>query len=244
VTGPTDRPVVVSPHLDDAVLSCGGLLAGSPGHVVTVFCGVPPEGLAAPMWDQLTGARDPAARMCDRLAEDDAALAALGATTDRLGLLDEQYRSEPVTVDAVAAALGPALSGVTVLHVPSAVGGHPDHVLTRDASLASAPPSAEVWLYADLPYSLAFGWPAWVDGREPDPLLDPTPWLADELAAAGVDVDARSAVVRALSDGEAARKRAAVSAYASQLPALDALCGARLTDPVASRFELAWRLRL
>jgi len=34
--------LVVSPHLDDAVLSCGRLLAGRPGSVVaTVFAGVP-----------------------------------------------------------------------------------------------------------------------------------------------------------------------------------------------------------
>jgi len=224
------------------VLSCGGLLAGTAGHVVTVFCGVPPDGTTAPMWDQLTGATDPAARMHDRLAEDDAAMELLDTTTTRLGLLDGQYRSGPVAVDEVAAALAPLLNGAAEVHLPSAIGGHPDHVTTRDATLAALPQGTDAWLYADLPYALAFGWPSWVDGRDPDPLLDPTPWLANELASAGLDLDVLAAVPRVLSDAQATRKRTAVSAYASQLPALDALCGGRLTDPGTSRYELEWRV--
>jgi LmbE family N-acetylglucosaminyl deacetylase len=236
------RVVVVSPHLDDAVLSCGGLLASTPGHVVTVYCAVPPAGLAAPMWDRMTGAIDPVARMHDRLAEDDAALATLGATTTRVGLLDEQYRSEPLPPDAVPAALGPLLAGAAQVHVPAAMGSHPDHVATRDGALAAAPASAEVWLYADLPYALAFGWPSWVDGRDPQPMLDPSPWLEDELAGAGLDPAGLTAVVRELSAEAAARKRRAMSSYVSQLPALETLSGGRLTHPHASRFELAWRV--
>jgi LmbE family N-acetylglucosaminyl deacetylase len=237
------RVVVVSAHLDDAVLSCGGLLATTPGHVVTVFTGLPREGTPAPMWDRLTGAGDPVARMRDRLAEDDAALAVLGATTDRIGLLDEQYRHGPAEWSSISGALLPLLADAAEVHVPAALGGHADHLATRDAALAAAGPATTVLLYADLPYALAFGWPSWVDGRERDPLLDPSHWLTGELADSGLDPALLTPVPRALSDEAVTRKRAAVSAYASQLPALDTLAGGRLTDDHAARFELSWRLR-
>lgn len=241
-SGGAPRAVVVSPHLDDAVLSCGGLLAEVTGHVITVFCGVPPAGTAAPMWDLLTGATDSVRRMHERLAEDDRALAVLGTTTERLGLLDGQYRSGPVAHGELVARLRPLLAGATEVHVPAAIGSHPDHVATREAALAAADAAADVLLYADLPYALSFGWPSWVDGRRPEPLLDPGQWLAGELAGAGVDLATLTAVPRALTEAATARKRAAVAAYASQLPALDALAGGRLTEDHASRFELAWRV--
>ena len=59
VTTPDEmrRIVVVSPHLDDAVLGCSYLLAAHPGAtVVTVFAGRPPE-YPSPMerWDAICG---------------------------------------------------------------------------------------------------------------------------------------------------------------------------------------------
>jgi LmbE family N-acetylglucosaminyl deacetylase len=43
--GPFQRLLVVSPHCDDAVLSCGSLLETHPGSaVVTVFAGTQPAG--------------------------------------------------------------------------------------------------------------------------------------------------------------------------------------------------------
>jgi LmbE family N-acetylglucosaminyl deacetylase len=179
--------------------------------------------------------------MRDRLAEDDAALAVLDATTDRVGVLDEQYRSGPVDHDEIVARLRPLLAGLPEVHVPAAIGRHPDHVATRDAALAAIGAETSVIFYADLPYTLAFGWPSWVDGSAPDPLLDPGRWIAAELADAGLDPATLTALPRSLSAEAAARKQAAVSAYTSQLPALDALAGGRLTDGDASRFELAWR---
>jgi hypothetical protein len=85
------RSVVLSPHLDDAVLSCWHLLAGGDTTVVTVFAGVPEPGTCG--WsDRLTGASDSAARVRERLGEDTRAPALAGASSGRLDLLDEQYR--------------------------------------------------------------------------------------------------------------------------------------------------------
>ena len=62
------RTVVVSPHLDDAVLSCGGRLADEPAHVITMFAGIPDDVGALPMWDRVTGATSSHHRVVDRLA--------------------------------------------------------------------------------------------------------------------------------------------------------------------------------
>ncbi len=148
--------VVVSPHLDDAVLSCGGLLAmaaerGEPTCVITVFS---------------SGAEGERRR-----AEDQEALAILGAEAVHVGLLDaperlglarthgalvEQAVVAPDDVAAVVAALSPALErmyGARIV-VPLGVGGHVDHLVVHEA-FASTARHAE--LYEDRPYALVPG---------------------------------------------------------------------------------------
>jgi LmbE family N-acetylglucosaminyl deacetylase len=77
-----DRIVVLSPHLDDAVLGCGNLLAAHPGaRVITVFAGAPPT-YPDPMtwWDRLSGFTTGDDPLAVRRAEDAGALGELGAT--------------------------------------------------------------------------------------------------------------------------------------------------------------------
>lgn len=82
---------IVSPHLDDAVFSCGTLLERTPGAtVVTVFAGTPRD---APLtdWDRQCGFASAQAAMQARRTEDAKALAMLGASPVWLDLLDAQY---------------------------------------------------------------------------------------------------------------------------------------------------------
>ena len=86
--GELDRVVVVSPHLDDAVLGCGRFLAAHPGAtVVTVFAGNPPQ-YPEPMrkWDVQSGFAPGDDVMETRRNEDHAALACVGATPVHLDL--------------------------------------------------------------------------------------------------------------------------------------------------------------
>src|ERR1700693_642199 len=81
--GELERVVIVSPHLDDAVLGCGNFMAAHPRVVVvTVFAGNPPEYPANPMrkWDVQSGFGPGDDVMETRRREDHAALAALDAT--------------------------------------------------------------------------------------------------------------------------------------------------------------------
>lgn len=226
--------LVISPHLDDAVLSAAARLLEGDAHVVTVCAGIPPEDAALSQWDADSGARSPAARARERLLEDDAALSVVGATTTRLTELGQHYRGAPYDVDSVAAQLVVLLRGVAEVWLPAGIGGHGAHEGTSRAALAAVRvtrPDA-VYLYADLPYALAFGWPARRDGLE------------DELRRLGHDPSQLAWSIRELSDEEQDRKQRAVRCYRTQLALLGMSADGRFADPSADTLELSWRLPL
>jgi LmbE family N-acetylglucosaminyl deacetylase len=234
------RTVVVSPHLDDAVLSCGGRLADEPAHVITMFAGIPDDVGALPMWDRVTGATSSHQRVVDRLAEDDRALARLGATTERLPLLDNQYRTEEHDHRRAVELLRPLLASAHEVWAAAGIGRHVDHLAARDAAIEATPAGASVHLFAELPYALVYGWPSWVDPDAQHPLLEPGPWLEAELQSAGLVIEVLTRRPLRLSANAARVKQEAMAEYASQLPALDAQSGFRLTDPQVMTFELSW----
>ena len=91
--GELDRVVIVSPHLDDAVLGCGNFMASHPGaYVVTVFAGNPPAYPTDPMrkWDVQSGFSPGDDVMEARRHEDDAALAVLDATPVHLEFIEHR----------------------------------------------------------------------------------------------------------------------------------------------------------
>jgi LmbE family N-acetylglucosaminyl deacetylase len=96
--------LVVSPHLDDGVLSCGGLLtalaADCPVTVATLFTEVPPGpiSLSARMYLRGCSARDARTLYRLRREEDREVLAELGAQAVHLGLVEALFRRpEPTT---------------------------------------------------------------------------------------------------------------------------------------------------
>ena len=134
------RTVIVSPHLDDAVLGCGRFMAAHPDvTVLTVYAGRParyPEPMTH--WDTISGFRPGDDVLAARRAEDVAALAELGATPRWLDFVEHQYldRASWVgpdqTVDTLAAELR-ALDPTAVL-VPFGL-ANPDHGATHDAAM-------------------------------------------------------------------------------------------------------------
>jgi LmbE family N-acetylglucosaminyl deacetylase len=91
----------LSPHLDDAVMSCGGIIhqqatGGDQVQVVTVFAGEYEGGDLSPFALVQHGYwGDPPHPMSLRRAEDAAALALLGADARHLDYLDAVYRAAP-----------------------------------------------------------------------------------------------------------------------------------------------------
>ncbi|MGW2782546.1 PIG-L deacetylase family protein [Streptomyces populi] len=93
--------VVLSPHLDDAVLSCGALLAHARRHVpvtvVTLFTAAapPPYTLSARRFLRLAGMRDAEELYAARRAEDREVLTAMGIAWRHAGLTDGLFRRKP-----------------------------------------------------------------------------------------------------------------------------------------------------
>ena len=93
--------VVLSPHLDDAALSCGAMMIHAcqtmPVTVATLFteAGQPPYTLSARRYLHQVGAKDAAALYRQRREEDRAALQPLGITCVHAGLVDAPFRRRP-----------------------------------------------------------------------------------------------------------------------------------------------------
>lgn len=95
---PPDGPLlIVSPHLDDAALSCGALIARpDPVEILTVFTGrpVPPR---VTDWDRACGFSDSDEAIAARLDEERAAFADTPHRLHRLDLLQWRYLTGPRT---------------------------------------------------------------------------------------------------------------------------------------------------
>jgi hypothetical protein len=238
---PAAPAVLLSPHLDDAVLDCWSVLT-APGavQVVNVFAGVPDPGSCG-YFERLAGARDSAAHVCRRIAEDREALARAGRSPLNLGfnaLAHRRGRPEP-SYAHLDAALRAHIAGVSCVYAPAALGdSHPDHELVRCYALALAHQRVPVRLYADLPYCTVYGWPSWVTGGAPDPHLDVDAyWRASD---GGPAFSATTAHVVRLAGSEAAAKLAAMRTYRAEFSVLDRGPVRQVSNPAIHGFEVFW----
>lgn len=136
--------VVVSPHLDDAVLSVGEWIASREGLVtiVSVFAGEPPDD-------------DASAVVRARRREDIAACGALGASWRHLPFLDHCFGVQ-ANSDQIARALNLYLQSATEVLWPLGI-HHPDHRQTSDiARLAIHNHRSDIGFYEELPYRVLF----------------------------------------------------------------------------------------
>lgn len=235
------QSAVLSPHLDDAVLSCWSLLeAAGEVTVVNVFTASPPPGTPVPEWDRRTGATDPVRRMRERREEDRTALALVGRTAVALEFLDVQYGRRAMPVSVLADRFRVLFAPDVVLHAPAGLGRHPDHEFVRDAALELAREGRPVALYADLPHCIPRGWPAWVAATPEVDGLDVAAEWTTVLAEAGLVVERLIPRVRPLDVGARGRKLRALAAYRTQRDALDDMAFTPLEDPRGLAFEVRW----
>lgn len=235
---------ILSPHFDDAVLSCWHLLTPPQEvTVINVFTATPVEAPTPAWWDRLTGATDSGQRMRERLEEDRRALALAGRTPVNLDLLEDQYREANQPIAPFAARIQDLLEPGTRIYAPAALGDHPDHALVRATALQLREAGFVACLYADLPHATAHGWPAWVTdgGASASPDLAAALWERS-LAQTGFSPASMVPTVHRLDRDTHARKLAAVQTYATQIEGLTRFVGRPLTDHAVLGYEVVWEL--
>lgn len=173
--------IYLSPHPDDAALSCGGLIArqtsaGIPVQIWTICAGEPPEAPLSSFAEQLHARWEtgPAA-ITRRRAEDRDSAEVLGAAIRHFPIPDCIYRRSPldgkalydseesltgplhpdesILVESLAATLSETLPPLSAPVCPMALGGHVDHRLVRAAAEALRRP---LWYYPDYPYVVRY----------------------------------------------------------------------------------------
>lgn len=174
--------IVLSPHLDDAMISTWSLIArGSVPAVVNVFTGEPLGADTLSIWDKVCGFASSHEVCRLRVAEDAAALGVYGIEPINLGYRDATVRRAETDPEARAAPEIAVIAGdvevaIRKLHaglpgipeVAAPLGGgpraHPDHVLVRDAALIlHRLGRIALTIYADQPYVYkSRRWPTWV----------------------------------------------------------------------------------
>lgn len=175
ITAEFGRVIVISPHMDDAILSCGGLVHQLLKQIECLTVTVctadpvgadpknPPHGIALPSL---------------RRNEEVAALNALGCSLVQLDLLDAIYRKDldsgsllypsmgsiwsmPLGQDepqklALRSRLqtlaGQSSQRPTLFVAPLGIGHHVDHILCTQVVLSVARHESQVLLYEDFPY--------------------------------------------------------------------------------------------
>jgi LmbE family N-acetylglucosaminyl deacetylase len=177
------KRVYLAPHLDDAVLSCGGAIhrqvaCGDDVLVITFFAGDAPEGVELSPFalEQHGYWGNPHRPMALRRAEDIAALILLGASAQHLDYVDAVYRStpagqwlytdletlfgephpaDPVTPNTLAAGLADLVpyEQRLTLYAPLAAGHHVDHQVVHQAACRLLGRDYRLAFYEDYPYA-------------------------------------------------------------------------------------------
>jgi LmbE family N-acetylglucosaminyl deacetylase len=221
------KAIYLSPHLDDAVLSCGGsiysqALSGTKVLVVTVFAGIPSTAQLSPLATELHNRwGDTQNPVAARRQEDRRALGMLGAEFLHLGFPDAIYRSHgdsflyqldqdlfgPLHLSdrSLVAQMAASLATIQGLphskvFVPLAVGNHVDHQLVRDAVLVTDSLLGRALFYEDYPY------------------VEQPGGLTTALESLGAD--GWMPEVKPLTEDHLAAKVKAIGAYRSQISTL------------------------
>lgn len=217
VTERFSQLLIFSPHMDDAVLSCGGFINSLSQKLkctTVTLCTADPD--LAPNQAAPHGIALPS----ERRHEEVAAMKALGCELIQLDFLDAIYRKDPKsqsylypTLDSlwtmpVAADLDHRNSLLimmkeilsrcdsvpTMILAPAGVGHHVDHILCTQNVLSLAPDINSVFLYEDFPYV--------VDQGEHVGISDSIDSALDRLNVRGVerfeihsDIDAKVSLI-------------------------------------------------
>lgn len=173
--------IIISPHLDDAVLCCGGMMAkfiaaGDSVTMQTIFCGLvqPPYSPLATGFHNKWGNPKNMVRL--RRAEDMAAGAKLGAEVVHGNRVEPIYRKgmqgqwlyhevadifgerhpedDYLVEELLAEFIGRDDISESKLYFPLGIGHHVDHIVVFDVGMALLEQGFDVQFYEDFPYTI------------------------------------------------------------------------------------------
>ncbi len=225
---------ILSPHYDDAVLSCWHQLEQPDTRVVTVFGGVPQDNKRG-AWDGLSSHISGIDTIHLRRIENSDALQSTIATTLDLDFLDRQYapfkkRNVAEITDTVERQLTGEHRVIATLGIGTYLRRHPDHVTTRKAAVELSELGHDVSFYADIPYMLPVrnfnNWPERISSEKIKRTLN------------------RSVTIESheLNPEQLLRKQIAVKAFASQFQMVNRLAFGALEKANVYRWEAVVRL--
>lgn len=223
----------LSPHLDDAILSCGGLInqltqRGETVLIRTYMAADPPDPLPdTPLITDLHQRWDAGEQPYDlRRQEDERAAGVLEALIEHLNVPDAPYRLAPdgqaiynINNDLFGAihpddpALGIQIDippNMTAIYAPLGAGGHVDHQIISQAARRLSQP---VFFYEEYPYSANSGEAAHVTY---DSGVQKIGLEAVHVALASYDRPLKPYAIL-LSEADLLAKIGAISCYRSQL---------------------------
>ncbi len=227
------RESVISPHLDDAVLSCWHRLSQPGTQVVTIFTGVPPQRKPS-AWDVAAGFSTPEEAINVRIMENVAALRGTPSVAINLDYIEHAYNKNPPDVDQITEDVLRTADSEAVFIAAAGIGQylrrvHPDHEATRLVGKRLMELGQAVLFYADIPYIL--------------PRFRYADWPA-RLSLDGVKKKLGVNVVSEpyeLSEEQRARKWQALQVYSSQFPMLREGFRHALIKPESYRWEVIFR---
>jgi LmbE family N-acetylglucosaminyl deacetylase len=157
VSASRDAIVVVSPHLDDAILSIGAFIAGSASRgarvtVLTVLAGNPRSQAPAGPWDSACGFSTAGDAARARREEDRRACALVGARPQWLPFGDDQYGLGADVAD-VRGEVERSLAGAQTVLVPGHPLWHEDHRWLTRLVLGGVGEVVRAGCYVELPYA-------------------------------------------------------------------------------------------
>lgn len=171
----TTRHLFLSPHYDDAIYSCGGVIchlvqAGDNVTILTIMAGEPQPPFPKTPVLQDNHVRWQAGENPVQIRRDEDRVAAniLGVTTHYLDILDCIYRTDDEIAlypseeslwhtihrkdNTLEQLKMTSLPEADIVYVPFGVGAHVDHLIVRDFGLHLVNTGHDVTFYIDYPY--------------------------------------------------------------------------------------------
>lgn len=207
--------LIISPHLDDAILGLGQFAAAERPMILTVFAGIPDETLTP--YDEACGFTSSRDAMRHRREEDRAACRICDTRALHLDFLDGQY-GRPTDDETLTTELKQFFSPHYQTFIPLGI-GHPDHEQVARCARAACPSGEGFLAYEELPYRVL----------HPEQVAD----ALDKIRADGFAV---AELPHPIEQGEREQKAAAIACYRSQFPD-----GA--DDPCLLVPERCWQIR-